>query len=241
VSALVAAFAVQRGTFELSLDLDVQPGHTLALLGPNGAGKSTAIGALAGIVPIDGGSIRVGDRVLDDDAVHVEVEERRVGVVFQEYLLFPHLSVLDNVAFGLRAAGVSRREARERATGWLDRLSIGELAARRAPELSGGQAQRVALARTLAVEPDVLLLDEPLAALDAEMRDDVREELATHLAGFGGVTIVVTHSLEDVVALARDVVVLEGGVVTQRGSVRSLVREPATPYVTRLVSSWSED
>jgi molybdate transport system ATP-binding protein len=241
VSALVAGFSVQRGAFRLALDLDVQPGRTLALLGPNGAGKSTAIGALAGIVPIDGGSIRVGDRVLDDDEVHVEVEQRRVGVVFQEYLLFPHLSVLDNVAFGLRAAGVARREARERAMGWLERLSIGGLAARRAPELSGGQAQRVALARTLAAEPDVLLLDEPLAALDAEVRDDVREELAAHLASFGGVTIVVTHSLEDVVALARDVVVLEAGAVTQRGSVRSLVREPATPYVARLVSSWSED
>jgi molybdate transport system ATP-binding protein len=241
VNALVADVTVRLGAFRLALELDVQPGRTLALLGPNGAGKSTAIGALAGIVPIDGGSIRVGDRVLDDDEVHVEVEHRRVGVVFQEYLLFPHLSVLDNVAFGLRAAGVSRREARERATGWLERLSIGGLAARRAPELSGGQAQRVALARTLAAEPDVLLLDEPLAALDAEVRDDVREELAAHLESFGGVTIVVTHSLEDVVALARDVVVLEAGAVTQRGSVRSLVREPATPYVTRLVSSWSED
>jgi molybdate transport system ATP-binding protein len=241
VSGLEARIEVTRGSFTLDLALDVQPGRTLALLGPNGAGKSTAIAALAGILPIDGGSIRIGDRVLDDDSVHVEMERRRVGVVFQDYLLFPHLTVLENVAFGVRAGGVGRREARRRATEWLERLSIGDLAERRAPQLSGGQAQRVALARTLAPEPEVLLLDEPLAALDAEVRGDVREELASHLASFGGVTVVVTHSLEDVVALARDVVVLERGAVTQRGSVRSLVREPATPYVERLVSNWSED
>ncbi|MCU1419700.1 MAG: ATP-binding cassette protein [Microbacteriaceae bacterium] len=241
MSGLVAGIVVRRGSFTLDLALDVQPGRTLALLGPNGAGKSTAIGALAGVVPIDGGSIRIRDRVLDDETVHVEVEHRRVGVVFQEYLLFPHLTVLENVAFGLRAAGRGRRDARLGATEWLERLGIGDLAQRRPPQLSGGQAQRVALARTLAPAPDVLLLDEPLAALDAEVRGDVREELASHLASFGGVTIVVTHSLDDVVALARDVVVLERGEVTQRGSVRSLVREPATPYVERLVSSWSED
>jgi molybdate transport system ATP-binding protein len=241
VSGLIASVVVKRGAFTLDLDLDVRPGRTLALLGPNGAGKSTAISALAGVVPIDGGSIRVGDRVLDDDSSHVEVEHRRVGVVFQDYLLFPHLTVLENVAFGLRASGVGRREARRGATEWLERFAIGELAHRRPPQLSGGQAQRVALARTLAPGPEVLLLDEPLAALDAEVRGDVREELASHLDSFGGVTIVVTHSLEDVVALARDVVVLERGSVTQRGSVRSLVREPATSYVERLVSSWSED
>jgi molybdate transport system ATP-binding protein len=233
---LDASLRVARGGFELDVDLAVTAGSTLALLGPNGAGKSTALAALAGVVASTG-TIRLGDRVLDDTAV----EHRRVGYVFQHYLLFPHLSVLENVAFGPRAAGMPRAPARASALDWLDRIGIGELATRRPRELSGGQAQRVALARALAAEPELLLLDEPLAALDVEVRAEVREQLAGHLAEWGGLTVVVTHSLDDVVALARDVVVLERGRATQRGTVRDLVREPATPYVERLVAEWSDD
>ena len=222
-----ASVRVSRGSFELSVELAVQPGRTLALLGPNGAGKSTTLAALAGLVDSTG-SITVNGRVLDD----VPTEHRRIGYVFQDYLLFPHLTVLQNVAFG---------STRAVALEWLDRLGIADLAGRRPVGISGGQAQRVALARALATGPELLLLDEPLAALDVEVRDAVREELAGHLRDWGGLTIVVTHSLDDVTALADDVVVLENGAVTQRATVRELVREPATPYVRKLVAAWSED
>ena len=232
--SLVACVAVPER--EVSLDLTVSPGRTLALLGPNGAGKSTVLGALAGVVASTG-HIELGGRVLDE----VPVEERRIGYVFQEYLLFPHLTVLENVAFGPRAAGRSRAVARTSATEWLDRVGLADLAHRRPAQLSGGQAQRVALVRALAADPELLLLDEPLAALDVEVRAEVREELARHLKDWGGLTVVVTHSLDDVTALADDVVVIEKGVATQRGSVRDIVREPATKYVRKLVASWSED
>jgi molybdate transport system ATP-binding protein len=229
-----ASLAVQRGAFSLDIELEVQPGRTLALLGPNGAGKSTALAALTGTVASTG-SIRVGDRRIDQ----VPVEQRRVGLVFQEYLLFPHLTVLENVAFGPRV--LNFRNPADAATAWLDRLGIADLASRRPAQLSGGQAQRVALARALAAEPELLLLDEPLAALDAELRDSVREDLAAHLRSLDVPTIVVTHQFEDVVALAHDVVVLEAGRVTQRATVRELIKAPATAYVRKLVAAWGED
>ncbi len=232
--SLVAGIAVPaRG---VAIELSVSRGRTLALLGPNGAGKSTTLQALAGLVDYSG-TVHLGDRDLEG----VESEHRRVGYVFQDYLLFPHLTVLENVAFGARAQGRGRVASRASATEWLDRLGIGELAARRPPQLSGGQQQRVALARALASDPELLLLDEPLAALDVEVRDEIREELASHIREWGGLTIVVTHSFDDVTALADDVIVLEKGRATQRGSVRDIVREPATPYVSRLVASWSDD
>jgi molybdate transport system ATP-binding protein len=232
--SLVASVEVpERG---LAVDLTVRSGTTLALLGPNGAGKSTTLQALAGLVDYTG-TVRLGDRSLEG----VEPEHRRIGYVFQEYLLFPHLTVLENVAFGPRSQGRGRVASRASASEWLERLGIPDLASRRPQQLSGGQQQRVALARALASEPELLLLDEPLAALDVEIRDDIREELARHIRTWGGLTIVVTHSFDDVSALAGDVVVIEKGRATQRGTVRDLVREPATPYVRRLVASWSED
>ena len=231
--SLIAAIDVPG---RVSVELAVTPGRTLALLGPNGAGKSTTLQALAGLVDYTG-SVSVGPRSLDG----LEPEQRRIGYVFQDYLLFPHLTVLENVAFGPRSQGRGRAAARAAAAEWLERLGIAALAARRPPQLSGGQQQRVALARALASDPELLLLDEPLAALDVEVRDEVREELAQHVRAWGGLTVVVTHSLDDVTALADDVIVLEKGRETQRGSVRSLVAEPATSYVRRLVASWSED
>jgi len=219
--------SVVRSGFTVSLSLDVEPGQTLALLGPNGAGKSTVLQALAGLVDSTG-SITVGDRRIDE----LEPEHRRIGYVFQDYLLFPHLTVLENVAFG-----ASRAIAHE----WMDRLGIADLGSRRPPQLSGGQAQRVALARALATSPDLLLLDEPLAALDVSIRDDVRAELASYLRSVEVPTIVVTHSFEDVAALADHVIVIEHGVATQRATVRDLVRDPATPYIERLVRDWGED
>ncbi len=161
---LDAAIRAHRGDFTIELDLIASAGRTLALVGPNGAGKTTALGVITGIVPLDAGHIRVGDHAIEQ----LPTERRKVGVVFQDYLLFPHLTVRQNVAFSPRAVD---------AESWLARLDLLPLAHLRPAQLSGGQAQRVALARALAAGPDVLLLDEPLAALDVELRDEVRVEL----------------------------------------------------------------
>jgi molybdate transport system ATP-binding protein len=157
-------------------------------------------------------------------------------VVFQDYVLFPHLSVRDNVAFAARMRG-PRTAARAAAGPWLERYGLAPLADRLPSELSGGQAQRVALARALAADPDVLLLDEPMSALDVELRDDMRAELASHVREFGGATVLVTHSPADAAALADAVLVLEGGRVTQRGTLAELAAEPATPYVRRMLET----
>lgn len=234
--ALDARLVVRRHRFTLDLALRAEPGRPLALVGPNGAGKSTALAALAGLVPLDGGAVRVGDRVIADAGSGVDVppERRRVGLVFQELLLFPHLSVRDNVAFPARVAGAGRFAARVAAAPWLDRFGLGGLADRLPSELSGGQRQRVALARTLAAEPALLLLDEPTAALDVELRAEVRSGLASLVRSLDIPCVVVTHSAADVAALGDDVVVIEGGRATQAGSVAELRRHPSTPYVAAL-------
>lgn len=230
--ALHADVAVTRGSQRIVAAFDVAPGHPLAVIGPNGAGKSTLLAAIAGLVPLDAGSVRIGDRAVDA----LPPERRRVGVVFQDYVLFPHLSVRDNVGFAARMRG-PRAAARAAAEPWLERYGLTPLADRLPSELSGGQAQRVALARALAAEPDVLLLDEPMSALDVELRDDMRAELASHVREFGGATVLVTHSPADAAALADAVLVLEGGRVTQRGTLAELAAEPATPYVRRMLES----
>lgn len=229
-SALVADITARRGSFEVTAGFRVVAGRPLALVGPNGAGKSTVLNVLAGHLDAERGSILLDGR----DLVGLAPQVRRVGVVFQDYLLFPHLSVADNVAYGIRMRGTRRAPARALALPWLERFDLAELAVRFPHELSGGQAQRVALARALAAEPEALLLDEPMAALDAEIRDEVRAELAGHLREFAGPTVIVTHSAADVEALATDVVVLERGAVTERGTWAQLQEAPATPYVTRL-------
>ena len=234
--SLEATLHATRGTFELDARFAVTEGRTLAVLGPNGAGKSTLLAALAGVIEASG-SVSLNGREL----AGVPTERRRIGYVFQDFLLFPHLTVLENVAFGPRSLGMPRAAARDLAEEWLARLGIAELAPRRATQLSGGQAQRVALARAVAAGPDLLLLDEPLAALDVEVRAEVREELARHIRDWGGLTILVTHSFDDVTALADDVLVLERGRVTQRGSLREVIRSPATSYARRLVAGWAED
>ena len=169
VTGLHADIRLRLGELDLDVRLDLPAGSTLALLGPNGAGKTTLLRALAGLQPLDAGCIALDGRTLDDPArdVLVAPEARPVSVMFQDYLLFSHLTCLENVAFGLRARGTPRREARAAATSWLDRLDLADAAARRPSALSGGQQQRVALARALATDPALLLLDEPLAALDA--------------------------------------------------------------------------
>jgi len=236
-TGLDAHLVLSRGRFDLDLRLQVEPGQVVALLGPNGAGKSTALAALAGLVPLADGHVRLQGLVLDDPRAGslVPTRRRRVGVVFQDYLLFPHLSVLDNVAFGLQVRGVRRGPARRAAAMWLERVGLGELAGVRPGRTSGGQAQRIALARALVTDPDLLLLDEPLSALDASTRPGIRSDLGHHLSGYGGCTVLVTHDPLDAMVLADHVVVLEDGQVVQRGTPAELARTPRTPYVARLV------
>jgi len=216
--------------FMLDVELTVAAGEVVALLGPNGAGKTTALRALAGLISLDAGEIRLAGEVLDGPPEH-----RPVGVVFQDYLLFPHMSALENVAFGLRCRGVHRRAARAQASALLERVGVAELADAKPPKLSGGQAQRVALARALAVDPRLLLLDEPLSALDAQTRPAIRSELRRHLADFGGCALLVTHDPLEAMVLADRLVVIEQGTVVQTGTPAEVARRPRTPYVARLV------
>ena len=234
---LVIDAQVRRGDFTLAVSFAVDPGEVLAVLGPNGAGKSTLLRALAGLNPVASGRISLDGRAVDDAAagVFVESAERPVGFVFQDHRLFPHLSVRDNVAFGRRARGVRRHQAEADARRWLDRLGLAGLAARKPADLSGGQAQRVALARALAAEPTVLLLDEPLSALDARTRLDVQTELRRHLADFAGPVVLVTHDPLDALVLADRLLVLEDGQIAQEGTPADVARRPATDYVAKLV------
>jgi molybdate transport system ATP-binding protein len=227
---------VRSPGFRLDLELTIAQNEVVALLGPNGAGKTTALRALAGLLRVTEGSVRLDDTVWDrPPEVFVPAEERFAGVVFQDYLLFPTMSALDNVAFGLRAQGVSRQFARARAHEWLARVGLEEFAGVRPRSLSGGQAQRVALARALATEPALLLLDEPLAALDASNRLLVRSELVRHLGEYPGHTLLVTHDPLDAMVLADRIVIVEDGKVVQEGRPAEVARRPRTDYVARLV------
>jgi molybdate transport system ATP-binding protein len=235
--ALAVRGATCRGELTLDVDLEARPGEVVAVLGPNGAGKTTLLRLVAGLVALRRGTVRLGADVWDDAerGTLVPTERRPVGFVFQDYRLFPHLSVVDNVGFGLRARGAPRGNARAAARGWVDRLGLAGLGDRRATRLSGGQAQRVALARALAAEPRVLLLDEPLAALDAQTRLDVRAELRRHLGEFAGACLLVTHDPLDALILADRLVVLEAGRISQQGAPADVARRPATAYVASLV------
>ncbi|MGV9640866.1 ABC transporter ATP-binding protein [Streptomyces sp. NPDC003514] len=228
---LDARLVVERDAFRLDVALRAAPGDVVALLGPNGAGKTTALRALAGLVPLSAGHL-----LLDGaDLSRTPPEARPVGVVFQDYLLFPHLSALDNVAFGPRCRKVPKAAARAQAAAWLERLGLAEHAASRPRRLSGGQAQRVALARALATRPRLLLLDEPLAALDARTRLDVRARLRHHLADFEAVAVLVTHDPLDAMVLADHLVVIEDGRVVQEGGPADIARHPRSDYIARLV------
>ncbi|MFP5317664.1 MAG: ABC transporter ATP-binding protein [Acidimicrobiia bacterium] len=234
---LTATVGLTRGTLRLDVCLDLPMGTTVAVLGPNGAGKTTLLRALAGLQPLERGAVALGGDVLEDVATGAcrPPEDRPIGVVFQDYLLFPHLSALDNVAFGLRSRGVARAEARRRAGEWLERVGLGDRLTSKPRELSGGQAQRVALARALATDPRLLLLDEPLSALDASTRLEVRRELRRHLASFPGVRLVVTHDPLEAIALADVLVVLEDGRVVQTGAPADVTARPRSRYVAELV------
>ncbi len=228
---LDAHLVVERGSFRLDITLTAAPGDVVALLGPNGAGKTTALRALAGLAPLTDGRLRLDGR----DLARTPPESRPVGVVFQDYLLFPHLTALDNVAFGPRCRGAGRSEARTRAAAWLERMGLAAHMGAKPKRLSGGQAQRVALARALATDPRLLLLDEPLAALDARTRLEVRAQLRRHLADFEAVAVLVTHDPLDAMVLADRLVVVEHGRVVQEGAPADIARHPRTEYIAQLV------
>ncbi len=234
---LVVDAEVRRGSFTLTVSLAAAAGQVLGLLGPNGAGKSTLLTAVAGLAPVSSGRIILAGQVMDDadTGTFVEASRRPVGFVFQNYRLFPHLTVAENVAFSPRARGMGRSAARSAAGHWLSRLGLSDLAQRKPGQLSGGQAQRVALARALAGQPALLLLDEPLSALDAGTRLDVQAELKRHLAEFAGPCVLVTHDPLEALVLADQLIVIEAGRIVQQGTPGQIARQPATDYVAKLV------
>ncbi|HEV2069402.1 MAG TPA: ABC transporter ATP-binding protein [Acidimicrobiales bacterium] len=236
-SGLAASVEVGVGDLYLGIDLQVEDGEVVALLGPNGAGKTTTLRVIAGLRPIDAGRIELDGAVLDHPATatFVPTWQRPIGFVFQDYRLFPRLSALDNVAFGLRARGATRADARREATTWLERFDLRDSAGDLPRALSAGQAQRVALARALATEPRLLLLDEPLAALDAGARLRVRTELRRHLATFRGGRLLVTHDPVDAFVLADRLVILEAGRITHVGPPAVVAARPRSPYVAQLL------
>lgn len=239
---LTADLRLQLGQLAVEVSMEAEDGETVALLGPNGVGKTTILRSVAGLVPLTAGHIELDGRILDDpgDDLRIPTEQRPIGFVFQDYLLFPRLSVLDNVAFGIRSRGTSRREARRQARGWLERFSLGDHAAVRPKVLSGGQAQRVALARALASRPRLLLLDEPLAALDAQSRTKIRTELRHDLTDFAGARLLVTHDPVDAIVLADRLVVVEPDAtgttrVIQLGTPAEIAARPRSRYIAELV------
>jgi len=235
--SLDASIQLTIGPLNLEMEVTIDEGEVVALLGPNGAGKTTLLRAVAGLVPFRSGHVRLDGKVLEDTATgeYVPTERRPIGFVFQDYLLFPHLSVLENVAFGLRSRGTSRQAAVEIAMRWLDRVGLKSYAGSKPAELSGGQRQRVALARALAPDPRLLLLDEPLAALDVTTRADVRRDLKRHLDSFEGIRLVVTHDPIEAVALADRLIVMENGRLVQSGTPAEVTERPRSQYVADLV------
>lgn len=234
---LSADVGVKLGTLDLALSMAVSADAAVAVIGPNGAGKTTLVRALAGLVPLDKGRISIAGRIVEDTTrkLRLPPEKRGVGVVFQEHRLFSNLSVLENVAFGLRARGVPRRTARARAMNNLEQVGLQDLAKARPGELSGGQAQRVALARALATEPAVLLLDEPLAAVDVAARAELRHLMREELNRYPGARVLITHDPFEAAALAEHLVVIEGGRVTQEGPLVEVTARPRSAWVATMV------
>lgn len=232
-AALDARVVVARDGFRLDAAVRAEPGQVVAVMGPSGAGKSTLLGVLAGLVELDEGHVRLGERKLDAASrPRIRTAPSRRGIVLlgQEPRLFPHLSAHANIAFGLRVHGATKDVATAEAGEWLWRVGLDGMGARRPAQLSGGQQQRVALARALATSPSALLLDEPLTSLDTETAGDVRALLHEQLAATRTTAIVATHDAVDAVSLASRLIVLEGGRVTQSGPVREVLASPATRF-----------
>jgi molybdate transport system ATP-binding protein len=230
---------IQLRLSRLTLDIafTVAAGEVLALLGPNGSGKSTTLQALVGLLPLAGGRVVLDGTVLEDPAQHVKVppEKRPIGLMFQDYLLFPHLTAVENVAFGLRAKGTDKKAAREKAAQTMARLGLDGLAEAKPGSMSGGQQQRVAMARALVTDPKLLLLDEPLAALDVSTKTDVRRLLREVLRQSHAANVLVTHDLLDAVALGDRMVVIQDGQIVQTGTPAEVTARPRSQYVADLV------
>jgi len=220
---LSTKFRIRNGEFVASGEFEIPDGKTAALIGPNGAGKSTVIAALAGLLPLEEGFIRIGGRILDK----LPPQARRVGLVPQGGLLFRHMTIFENVAFPMRARGRPVSAAAE----WLERFGIAHLAETRADRVSGGEAQRAAVARALAAEPEMLLLDEPLAAVDIESRRELGEIIRLTIREFGGVRLLVTHDPAEALDFADHLIVMDRGAVVQSGSADEIRRRPGSPFV----------
>ena len=236
-TGLDAHVVARQGDFTLDVELAAAAGSVLAVLGPNGAGKSTLLRVLAGLQQLTDGHIRIDNTTIEEPSsgVRVPAQRRGSGLVPQASMLFPHLSALDQVAFGPRHQGASRQVARAEARDWLRRTNLTDLADRRPAQLSGGQARRVAIARALAARPRVMLLDEPLAALDVRAVLELRSFLYQHLSAFPGVAVLVTHDALDALVLADQLIVLDGGTMEQSGAPRDVARHPRSAHVAALV------
>jgi len=228
---------VSLGALDLDAAITAVPGELVAIVGPNGAGKTTLLRALAGLVPLQSGRIVLDGNVVDDVAAKMRIapERRPISFVFQDGLLFPYMSARDNVAFGLRARGVSKRVALERADGWLVQVGLADRAESRPVRLSGGERQRVALARALITEPRLLLLDEPFASVDVSSRLDLRRVLRDQLSRYQGMRVLVTHDPLEAMALADRVIVLEDGTVKQSGTIADVTARPRSAWVATML------
>ncbi|EWT02648.1 ABC transporter ATP-binding protein [Intrasporangium oryzae NRRL B-24470] len=235
MTGLDARVRLRRGAIDIDVSLRAGAGEVVAVLGPNGSGKTTTVLALAGVLPLEGGHVRVGDELWEEVGRRRTPQERHVGLMLADSLLFPHLRAVDNVAYGPRSRGLPKGESRTRALDELDRVGLSALVHARPRELSSGQAARVALARALATRPSLLLLDEPLAALDPDTRARTRSDLAARLTAYDGVTVLVTHDPLDALTLADRLVFVEDGRVTQTGTPADVLREPRSAYAGTVV------
>jgi len=215
------------------VSLAVEPGTFLVLLGPSGSGKTTLLRCLAGIERVTSGRITIGERTVADGRTHVPPDQRDLSMVFQDYALWPHLTARDNVAFALRRRRVSRAECRSRATEMLGRVGLGALADRYPNQLSGGEQQRVALARALIADTGLILCDEPLSNLDADLRERMRVEISALVREAAATTVYITHDQAEAFALADQVGVLERGRLVQTGTPEEIYTRPASPFVAR--------
>ncbi len=215
------------------LSLAMRKGEFVSLLGPSGCGKTTLLRILAGLLRPDGGKVRLAGQEIDRLPPH----RRNIGVVFQNYALFPHLTVFDNVAFGLKARGTPKAEIAPRLTRMLEMVRLAPMASRAISQLSGGQQQRVAMARALAVNPELILLDEPLSALDRKLRETMQVELRQLLHEFGMTAIFVTHDQEEALALSDRIAVMRAGHVEQLGTPEALYDQPATRFVADFIGT----
>ncbi|GAA2073670.1 ABC transporter ATP-binding protein [Pseudolysinimonas kribbensis] len=215
------------------VSLAIEPGQIAVLLGPSGSGKTTLLRAVAGIETVDAGTIRLGERVLSRRGSTTSADRRDLGMVFQDYALWPHMTVRDNVAFALRRTRIPIADRRARVDEVLGRVGLGEHGPRYPNELSGGQQQRVALARAIVANPSLLLFDEPLSNLDADLRERMRVEISTLVRESGATAIYITHDQSEAFALADVIAVVEAGRIVQVGSPESIFSHPATPFVAR--------